>query len=147
LDRSPAPLELGRSEVLTWGTDGCLIACGALLPRCVAAAQQLSAEGLEVGVINARFLKPLDSDTILKAVDECGFVVTIEEATLAGGFGSAVLEAAADAGLDTRQVRRLGIPDQFVEHGERDELLADLGLDVAGIVAKCRELATRTPTL
>ncbi|MGI9458315.1 MAG: transketolase C-terminal domain-containing protein, partial [Aeoliella sp.] len=147
LDRTPAPLELGRSEVLNWGTDGCLIACGALLPRCVAAAQQLREEGLDVGVINARFLKPLDRDTILKAIDECGFVITVEEATLAGGFGSAVLEAAADAGVDTSRVRRLGIPDQFVEHGERDELLADLGLDVPGILAKCRELATRTSTL
>ena len=58
-----------------------------------------------------------------------------------GGFGSAVLEAAADAGLDTSRVRRLGIPDQFIEHGERGELLADLGLDAAGIAAACRAMA------
>ena len=135
-----APIELGRSEVLSWGSDGCLVACGALLPRCVAAAEQLRVEGLDVGVINARFLKPLDTETILKAVRECGFVITIEEAALAGGFGSAVLEAAADANIDASRVRRLGIPDSFVEHGERDELLADLGMDVAGIVAKAREL-------
>ena len=141
LDRSPAPLEIGRSEVLSWGTDGCLIACGALLSRCAEAAEQLRAEGLDVGVINARFLKPLDTETILKAIDECGFVVTVEEAALAGGFGSAVLEAAADAGVDAGHVRRLGIPDAFVEHGERDELLADLGMSVASIAATCRELA------
>ena len=138
--REFAPIELGRSEVLHWGADGCLIACGALLPRCVEAASQLRAGGLDVGVINARFLKPLDTENILRAVRECGFVVTVEEAALAGGFGSAVLEAAADAGLDTSCVRRLGIPDQFIEHGERDELLADLGLDVAGIVASCMEV-------
>ena len=138
LDRSPAPLELGHSEVLSWGTDGCLVTCGALLPRCVAAAEQLATEGLDVGVINARFLKPLDTETILRAVRECGFVVTVEEAALAGGFGSAVLEAAADAGIDSSGIRRLGIPDQFIEHGERDELLADRGLDVAGIMATCR---------
>ena len=138
LDRSPAPLELGCSEVLSWGTDGCLVACGALLSRCVEAASRLRDEGLDVGVINARFLKPLDTETILKAIDECGFVITIEEAALAGGFGSAVLEAAADAGIDTSGIRRLGIPDQFIEHGERDELLADMGLDVAGIMATCR---------
>jgi len=142
LARPLAPLELGRSEVLNWGTDGCLVACGALLSRCVEAAEQLKNEGLDIGVINARFLKPLDTETLLKAIRECGFVITVEEATLAGGFGSAVLEAAADAGVDTSRVRRLGIPDQFIEHGERDELLADLGLDVAGIMAKCRELAT-----
>lgn len=139
LGRPPAPLELGRSEVLSWGDDGCLISCGALLPRCVEAAEQLRAEGLDVGVINARFLKPLDTETILKAIRECGFVITVEEAALAGGFGSAVLEAAADAGVDASRVRRLGIPDYYIEHGERDELLADLGMDVTGILAACHE--------
>jgi len=62
-----------------------------------------------------------------------------------GGFGSAVLELAADAGLNTSHVRRLGIPDKFIEHGERGELLADLGLDALGIAAACRALATNSP--
>ena len=143
IDRPSTRLELGVSEVLSWGTDGCLIACGALLPRCVEAAAQLSDEGIDVGVINARFLKPLDTTTILRAVRECGFVVTVEEATLAGGFGSAVLEAAVDAQIETRGIHRLGIPDHYIEHGERDELLADLNLDVAGIVATCRLAESR----
>ena len=143
IEREVSPVELGRSEVLHWGADGCLVACGALLPRCLAAAEQLRDEGLDVGVVNARFVKPLDTETILRAVRECGFVVTVEEAALAGGFGSAVLEAAADAGLDTSRIRRLGIPDHFVEHGERDELLADLGLDVEGIASTCRLLNKR----
>ena len=60
-----------------------------------------------------------------------------------GGFGSAVLEAASELGLDPSRIRRLGIPDHFIEHGERDELLADLGLDAPGIAAACRQLATR----
>ena len=60
-----------------------------------------------------------------------------------GGFGSAVLEAASDAGLDTSRIRRLGVPDRFIEHAERAELLADLGLDQTGIVQVCRELAER----
>ena len=140
VDREVAPIELGRSEVIRPGTDGCLVACGAMLPRCVEAAEQLLEFGLEVGVINARFIKPLDKETILQAVKECGFVVTVEEGSLAGGFGSAVLEAAADAGLETSGIRRLGIPDFFVEHGERDDLLADLGLDVTGIISTCRQL-------
>ncbi len=146
IERDVSPVELGRSEVLHWGADGCLVACGALLPRCLAAAEQLRDEGLDVGVVNARFVKPLDTETILRAVRECGFVVTVEEAALAGGFGSAVLEAAADAGLDTSRIRRLGIPDHYVEHGERDELLADLGLDVAGIASTCRLLAEDVAT-
>ncbi len=146
LDRTPTPVEFGRSEVLHWGTDGCLIACGALMPRCMEAAEQLREEGLEIGVINARFLKPLDSEAILRAVRECDFCVTVEEAALAGGFGSAVLEAATDAGLNTSNINRLGIPDFYIEHGERDELLADLGLDVAGIIAACRASAEHQTT-
>lgn len=139
--REAPAIELGKSETLRWGADGCLIAYGPLLARAIKAADQLRADGLDVGVINARFLKPLDTELMLKAIRECGFVVTLEEATLAGGFGSAVLEAAADAHLDASRVRRLGIPDIYVEHGERDELLADLGLDVESIVATCREMA------
>lgn len=139
--REAPAIELGKSETLRWGADGCLIAYGPLLARAIKAADQLRADGLDVGVINARFLKPLHTKLILKAIRECGFVVTLEEATLAGGFGSAVLEAAADAHLDASRVRRLGIPDIYVEHGERDELLADLGLDVESIATTCRELA------
>jgi 1-deoxy-D-xylulose-5-phosphate synthase len=142
IERDPSPIELGRSETLRTGPDGCLIACGALLGRCVQAADLLSDEGLELTVINARFLKPLDADAIVAAVRDLPWVVTVEETALAGGFGSAVLEAAADAHVDSSRVRRLGIPDVYIEHGERDELLADLGLDVAGIAATCRQLAS-----
>jgi 1-deoxy-D-xylulose-5-phosphate synthase len=102
---------------------------------------------LDVGVVNARFVKPLDTDVILKAIETCPFVLTVEEAALMTGFGSAVLEAAADAGLNAANVTRLGIPDRFIEHGERGELLADLSLDAAGIARKCRELAERAGIL
>jgi 1-deoxy-D-xylulose-5-phosphate synthase len=138
-----APIELGRGEVIDWGHDGMIVACGTLLKNCLAAAERLREEGFDVGVINARFVKPLDTDTILRAVGTSPFVVTVEEAALAGGFGSAVVEAAADAGLNAAHVRRLGIPDRFIEHAERGELLADLGLDAAGIAAACREMADR----
>jgi 1-deoxy-D-xylulose-5-phosphate synthase len=138
------PVEFGKSEVLSWGVDGMIVSGGALLPECVAAAAALREEGLSVGVINARFVKPLDADTILRAVRECGFVVTVEEGALMGGFGSAVLEAASAAGVDASRVRTLGISDHFVEHGERGELLASLGIDAAGIAAACRSLAHPT---
>jgi 1-deoxy-D-xylulose-5-phosphate synthase len=143
LERTVAPIELGQAEVIQWGEDGMLVACGTLLSACVKAAAALAEEGLSVGVINARFVKPLPHETILRAIEECRFVVTVEEAALAGGFGSAVLEAAADAGIAAAHVRRLGIPDCFIEHAERAELLADLGLDAAGIVKACRELASQ----
>ena len=123
-----APVELGKAEVIDWGEDGCLVAYGAMLGNCVAAAAKLRAEGIHVGVVNARFVKPLDRETILRAVETLPLVVTVEEGTLEGGFGSAVLEAANAAGLDTRNVVRCGIPDKFVEHADRNELLADLGL-------------------
>lgn len=143
--REPAPIELGTAEVIRRGTDGMIVACGTLLGSCVKAAQRLAIDGLEIGVINARFVKPLDTETILATVRDCPFVLSVEEGQLAGGFGSAVLEAASDAGLNTSHVRRLGVPDQFVEHGSRAELLADLGLDTEGIAEACRKLAADLP--
>jgi 1-deoxy-D-xylulose-5-phosphate synthase len=136
-----APLEFGRAEAIDWGADGMLIACGTLLGNCLKAAALLHEEGLDIGVINARFVKPLDTETILRAVESCPFVVTVEEGALMTGFGSAVLEAASDAGLNTSHIRRLGIPDRFIEHGDRAELLAEIGLDPTGIANTCRTLA------
>ena len=142
IDREPQPIELGQAEVLEWETDGLLLACGALVGTCLRAAERLRAEhGLRVGVVNARFVKPLDRPLVCKAIEECAFVLTVEEGCLAGGFGAAVLEAANDAGLATAHVRRLGLPDRFILHAERDEQLAEVGLDVAGIVAAAVDLA------
>lgn len=141
--RPHASIELGRSEVYRWGEDGTFVAYGALFPICVAASDRLAKDGLDIGVINSRFLRPLDTDVILKAVQETGFVITVEENTLLGGFGSAVLEAVNESGLPTQGIRRLGIPDRFIEHGERGELLSDLGLDVAGLMAAAHEMAQR----
>jgi 1-deoxy-D-xylulose-5-phosphate synthase len=134
-----APIEQGHSEVLRWGRDGTIVACGALLASCLEAARVLDAEGLDFGVVNARFVKPLDEETLFRALRETPLVVTVEEAALACGFGSALLEAANAAGVETSHLRRLGIPDRFIEHGERGELLADLGLDAVGIAIACRE--------
>ncbi|QDV17881.1 1-deoxy-D-xylulose-5-phosphate synthase [Gimesia panareensis] len=147
VERQVAPVELGKSEVYVWGKDGMLVAFGSLFTDCVQAAEQLREEGLDVGVINARFAKPLDTEVIHQALQESGFVITVEEGTLCGGFGSAVLESANEAGLNTQHLRRLGIPDRFIEHGNRKELLADLGLDVAGITAAAREMAQQSRLL
>jgi 1-deoxy-D-xylulose-5-phosphate synthase len=138
VERGVAPVELGQAEVYEWGADAMLIAYGTLFPTCVKAAEKLRGEGLDVGVINARFVKPLDRTTILRAVEQTPVVITIEEGTLEGGFGSAVLEAANAERLDARRITRLGLPDRFIEHAERNELLADLGLDVAGICRTVR---------
>ncbi len=142
IEREVQPVELGQAEILQWETDGMLLACGATVGSCLRVSERLHTEcGLRIGVVNARFVKPLDRLTVGKAIEECGFVLTVEEGSLTGGFGSAVLEAANDAGLTTRHVRRLGLPDRFVLHAERDEQLTEVGLDVEGIMRATLALA------
>lgn len=143
VNRPFSPVQLGKGESIREGKDGVIICCGALLPECLAAAAQLSVEGWDFGVINARFAKPLDRELILENIASMPCVITVEEGCLLGGFGSAVLEAANDAGLPTTHIRRLGIPDRFIEHAERSEQLADLGLNARGIAAACREALER----
>jgi 1-deoxy-D-xylulose-5-phosphate synthase len=142
IERDVQPVELGQAEILEWETDGMLLACGAMVGTCLRVAERLrNLYEMRVGVINARFIKPLDRETIGKAIEECGFVLTVEEGCLSGGFGSAVLEAANDAGLPTAHIRRLGLPDRYVMHAERDEQLAEVGLDVDGVTRAALALA------
>jgi 1-deoxy-D-xylulose-5-phosphate synthase len=138
--RPHLPIVRGRAEWITHGRHGTIVCCGALLSTCAEAVRQLASDGILFGLVNARFVKPLDSELICRVIQESPVVVTVEEAALQAGFGSAVLEAANDAGLNTSHVRRLGIPDQFVEHAEREELLADLGLTPEGISEVCRAM-------
>ena len=139
VDRELQPIELGKSETLREGTDGVIVCAGTPLADCLAAAELLAESGISVGVVNARFVKPVDRDMVRHSIENHGFVVTGEEAMLQGGFGSAFLEAANDMGLDARKVRRIGIPDVFVPHGDRPGLLADLKLDTDGIAQTCRD--------
>lgn len=146
INRTLQQVELGKAEVLSWGTDGTILAAGTPLAECVVAAEKLREEGLDVGVVNARFVKPIDREIVRKAITETGFVVTVEEGMLMGGYGSAVLESANEMGLDSSKVHRIGIPDVFVEHGDRSDLLADLNLDAAGIAETCRNAAKNART-
>ncbi len=139
--RDAAPIELGESELVPGPADGNARFRAAASARCRCGGSSLAEEGVELAVINARFVKPLDTRTILQAVREHPFVVTVEEGCLMGGFGSAVLEAANDAGCDTSHIRRLGIPDRFIEHADRSDQLAGLGLSSKGIAETCRKLA------
>jgi 1-deoxy-D-xylulose-5-phosphate synthase len=124
--------------VIEDGDDGAFVVFGTLMPAALQAAHKLREEGLNIAVVNARFAKPLDRETILPLVERMPFVITVEEGTLQGGFGSAVLEACNAERIDTRHVIRLGIPDRFIEHAERAELLAELGLDVEGFCRAAR---------
>jgi 1-deoxy-D-xylulose-5-phosphate synthase len=142
IKREVQPITLGQSEVLEFETDGVLLACGALVGTCLRVADRLHDRfGLRVGVINARFVKPLDFELISKTIEECGFVLTVEEGSLIGGFGAAVLEAANATGLPTSHIRRLGLPDRYVFHAEREEQLSEVGLDVDGITKAALALA------
>jgi len=138
LDPELKAIPLGQAELLRDGSDAAVLAFGTLVHPALEAAAELAAEGLSVAVLNARFAKPLDRERIFGLARRCAALVTVEEHSAAGGFGSAVLEALAAEGLDT-PVRCLGVPDALVEHGDPAALLAELGLDAAGIARAVRE--------
>jgi 1-deoxy-D-xylulose-5-phosphate synthase len=138
LTHTPAEIKLGESEVIREGTDGTILAYGAILDQALEAAELLEGE-LSIAVVNARFAKPIDQSMVQRAFTRGAFVITLEEAAVVGGFGTAVLESACEQGLDTRKLRRLGLPDEFVEHGNRDALLDQCGLGPSRIAEACRQ--------
>ncbi|HHT9115089.1 MAG: 1-deoxy-D-xylulose-5-phosphate synthase [Planctomycetes bacterium] len=129
-------IEIGKAEVLREGADGVLLAYGAMVYRCLHAAEKLSEKGVEVTVVNARFAKPLDKALILDLVRNHKLIVTVEDHALMGGFGSAVLELVTEEREDAGKVVRMGIPDRFIEHGPRNLILKNIGLDEDGIADK-----------
>lgn len=140
LAERPEPLPWGKAEVLAdHGRDCLILAIGPLCAQALRAAEILRAEGVAAVVVDGRFCKPLDVDLIVPLATECGAVVTVEEHAAQGGFGSAVLEALAEAGCAVR-ARVLGLPDTFIDHGKRERVLADLGLDAEGIARATRGL-------
>lgn len=126
-------LEHGRAEELRAGKDAVLLAAGAMVAPSLAAADILAGRGIAAGVVNARFVRPLDGNLIRRLAREVGVIVTVEDNVLAGGFGAAVLEYINSHNLNWVKVFRIGLPDSFIEHGSRGELLAMNGLDGAGI--------------
>ncbi|MGQ9778646.1 MAG: 1-deoxy-D-xylulose-5-phosphate synthase [Bacillota bacterium] len=140
LEKHPEVLPWGRAELLRDGHDVALIALGPMALLAEAAADHLAAQGISCAVVNARFVKPLDEQLILELARRTGRVVTVEEAALAGGFGSAVLELLAAHGLGGVRWRSLGFPDRFIEQGPREMLLERYGLSVQGICAAVEAL-------
>ena len=125
---------IGKAEVLREGEDLLILALGACVYPALEAAGELDQQGFSATVVNARFVKPLDEHLILTLAAQHGRVLTVEENVVAGGFGSAVLELLADHDLFGVAVKRLAIPDVFVEHGTQDVLRQKYGLDAAGIL-------------
>ncbi|WP_342505128.1 1-deoxy-D-xylulose-5-phosphate synthase [Sporosarcina sp. FSL K6-2383] len=128
MDETLQPIPIGSWEVLRAGDDAAILTFGTTIPMALQAAETLASQGIHVRVVNARFIKPLDHQ-MLDQLFAMGIpIMTVEEAVLAGGFGSAVIEYAHDTGKKDIPIRRMGIPDQFIEHGNVDELLAEIGM-------------------
>ncbi|MCX7816129.1 MAG: 1-deoxy-D-xylulose-5-phosphate synthase [Syntrophales bacterium] len=136
-------LPIGKGEVLREGNDAAILAIGSTVQPALLAAEVLEKEGLSVCVVNARFVKPLDENLICQIAEKTKKIVTVEENTLMGGFGSALLELLAEKGIFDCRVLRIGIPDCFVEHATQKELRSAYGLDENGIANAVRLIVSR----
>ena len=135
----PRVLAIGESEQLRAGGDVAIFALGTMVAPALAAAEKLAAEGISATVVNARFAAPVDLRAIVGLAKSVGRIVTIEENVVMGGFGSAVSECLDKQGLAHVPVHRIALPETFVLHGKRDDLLRQCGLDTDGIFANVRE--------
>ncbi len=136
-DRLPearTPIQFARAEVLREGRDLTLVAVGSMVGEAWEAARRLAESGIDASVINARFVKPIDFDTIAADALRTGRVVTIEENVRTGGFGQQVRDGLEERGV-TATVKIIALPDAFVEHGAQPLIRRDCGLDADGIVA------------
>ena len=131
--------EIGKGEVLREGSDVALLSTGLMTAEALAAADELAQAGIHARVINLCSIKPLDEELVLKAARECGRIVTCEEHSVIGGLGEAVCAAVAEAGVACR-VKRVGVNDEFGHSGPAKEVLAQFGLDAAGIVRAAKSL-------
>lgn len=146
LDDNLIPIPIGKAEVLTTGEDLLILAIGRCVEDALSAAKELREQhGLTVTVVNSRFLKPLDADLIVKLAAKIPRIITVEENVLAGGFGSAVLEIINDAEIAPCRLKRIGIPDKFVEHGPQKVLRQRYQIDTNAIVQAGLNLAETPP--
>jgi 1-deoxy-D-xylulose-5-phosphate synthase len=140
LDQSLHAIPIGRGELVREGKDLMLLAYGSMVPVAVEAAQRLSERGIDCGVANARFAKPLDRDLLERIARMSPRILTLEEHLAMGGFGAAVLEAFHAEGLPAEGLKTHAIPDQFVEHSPQAIQRSNLKLDAPGVVEKVFEL-------
>jgi 1-deoxy-D-xylulose-5-phosphate synthase len=129
-------IALGKGELLRSGTDVAILALGGLAYPALKASARLKEQGVDAAVANARFIKPLDRVLLRQLATDTRGVVTIEEAQLAGGFGSAVSEALEAMGLLQVPLLRIGLPDRFIEHGTRAQLLKLCELEAEDLASR-----------
>lgn len=143
MDEAFGQLKIGVAEKIKSGNDIVFLAAGVMVEACRAATELLALQGIQAGLVNARFIKPLDEEMIGRLAREVGTIVTVEDNILAGGFGSAVLEYVNEQQLEGVRVLRLGFPDKFIEHGTRNQLLKKYGLTAEGIATEVSSFVKR----
>lgn len=141
-EKQSQPFEVGKAITLRQGRQVVILSYGAIANQALLAAEKLASEGINITVVNARFVKPLDETLITQILTDQTIktVITLEDHGLTGGFGSAVLEFACQAGLDTRKIIRLGLPDRFIAQNTRQGQLVEVGIDADSIVEKVRQV-------
>jgi 1-deoxy-D-xylulose-5-phosphate synthase len=139
MDEELKEIPIGTWEVLREGRDVAILTFGTTIPMAMKAAEMLEKDNISVKVVNARFIKPMDEDMLHDILRSNMNILTIEEAQLQGGFGSAVLEFAHDNGY-TPHIQRMGIPDEFIEHGSVNELLEEIDLTVNSVISKVHSM-------
>jgi 1-deoxy-D-xylulose-5-phosphate synthase len=142
-------LPIGKGEVIRDGRDLTILSLGPLAHNAIEAAEMLAEEGLDCTVISARFAKPLDSELILTEIEKSRNLLTVEESSLCGGFGSAVMELLCRENLSNVKIRCLGLPDSFIEHGPQELFRSLFNIDSEGIAQTTRtsfpELFSKSP--
>jgi 1-deoxy-D-xylulose-5-phosphate synthase len=133
------PVKVGTGRRLKKGEDVAILSIGAIGTQALAAVEQLKARGISAAHYDMRFVKPIDENMLHEVFSQFDEVITLEDGCVVGGFGSAVLEFMGDQGYRA-QVRRLGMPDRYIEHGTQEELYAQCGYDTAAIVEAAEEM-------
>ena len=131
------PFEIGKANVLREGKDAAVFACGLMVNEALEAAKLLSAEGIEITVINMHTIKPLDAECVVKYAEKCGNVITVEEHSVIGGLGDAVADALM--GKVCYKFKKIGVNDQFGQSGKAADVLREYGLTADQIAAKIKE--------
>ncbi|MDT1118749.1 1-deoxy-D-xylulose-5-phosphate synthase [Bacillus altitudinis] len=145
MDEQLKTIPIGSWEVLRPGKDAVILTFGTTIKMALQAAEELQKEGKSIRVVNARFIKPLDEGILNEILSEGLPILTIEEAVLQGGFGSSVLEYIHDKKASHIKVERMGIPDEFIEHGSVDALLEEIGLTKTQVAETLRDLLPAAP--
>ena len=133
-------MTIGEAEIMRSGKDIAILAIGNMVYPSLKAADELAKKGINAEVVNMRFVKPLDEKLLLSICDRFRHILTVEDHSIVGGFGSAVTEFITSRGYNTIHIKRHGIPDHFIEHGTIPQLHSMLKLDAPGIAEVAEEL-------